>query len=69
MSQSNYTFEDYLYFIENELGISMLYWQKECLRMIYENKPYDIPGGRGCGRTVFKKAAKLLEELKKENQL
>ena len=62
------TFEDCLIFIENQLGAPLLIWQKEVLRMIYENKPdcYRLPG-RGCGRTVFKKAAKLLEEIKKED--
>lgn len=62
------TCEDCLDFIENQLGIHLLTWQKEALRMIYENNPceYRLPG-RGCGRTVFKKATKLLEEMKKEN--
>lgn len=61
------TFEYYLSLIENQIGISMLSWQEEALRMIYENKSdYYISRARGCGRTVFKKAAKLLEEFKKE---
>ena len=60
------TFEDYLAFIENQLGIYLLSWQKEALRIAYENKPYYyISPGRFCGRTVFKKATKLLEEIKK----
>lgn len=61
-------FEDCLAFIEDQLGVYLLDWQKESLRMIYENKSYYfISGGRCCGRTIFKKAAELLEEMKKEN--
>lgn len=62
------TFEDCLSFIENQLGVQLLAWQKEALQKIYENELYYyIPGGRGCGKTTFVKAAQLLEEIKKEN--
>lgn len=61
------TFEDCLAFIENQLGVHLLLWQKEALRLIYENKRfYLIPNTRG-GKTTFVKAAQLLEEIKKEN--
>ena len=61
------TFEDCVVFIENQLGLCLLAWQKESLRMIYENKPCYFLPGRGCGLTVFNKAAKLLEELMEDN--
>ena len=61
------TFEDYLAFIENKLGLQLLDCQKEMLKKICENKTcYYIPA-RGCGWSMFNAARILLEALKKEN--
>lgn len=61
------TFEVCLSFIENELGVQLLAWQKEALQHMYENKPYYFIPGRGGGLTMFNKAQILLEVYKKEN--
>ena len=63
------TFEGHLSFIENELSIKLLDWQKEVLQKIYENNPYYFRPARGIGITTLNKAMILLEELKKENEL
>lgn len=61
------TFEDCLAFIENQLGVHLLLWQKEALRLIYEHERfYLIPNAR-CGKAIFVKAAQLLKEINKEN--
>lgn len=62
------TFEDYLSFIEDELGIQLLDWQKEFLQQIYNGKtPYYMPG-RAIGRKTVGKAEKILNKLMaKEN--
>ena len=63
----NKSFDGCIAFIEDELNIHLLSWQKEMLRHIYENKPYYFMPGRGCGLTTFNKAHILLEVYKKEN--
>ena len=62
------TFEDCLTFIENELGIYLLAWQKEALRAIYEDRPYYYRPARGIGMTTLDKAVVLLAEFTKENE-
>ena len=59
-------FEDCLEYIECQLNLRLLDYQREVLRMVYENKClYYIPS-RHFGRTHLMRAAKLLEELLKE---
>lgn len=61
------SFEDCLAFIEYELDLQLLTCQKEMLQRLYENEhSYFLPG-RDYGKTIFLEAAKLLEEMKKEN--
>ncbi len=60
-------FEDYLAFIEYELGCKLLDWQKTVLREIYDGK-YPIVQGRLCGKFVAYRAAELLkEEMNRDN--
>ena len=54
-------FEDYLSFIENELGIKLLCWQKMALRAIYDGYYPYISGVRG-GKVIMKRAAEMLKE-------
>lgn len=54
-------FEDYITFIENELGIKLLYWQEMVLRAIYDGK-YPIVSCVRNGKTIIDKAAQLLKE-------
>ena len=54
-------FEDYLHFLENDLGIKFLYWQEMVLRAIYDGK-YPIVSCVRNGKTIIDKAAKLLKE-------
>ena len=54
-------FETYLTFIENELGVKLLYWQEMVLRAIYDGK-YPIVSCVRNGKTIIDKAAKLLKE-------
>lgn len=61
------TYEDCLAFIENELGLKLLTCQKKMLQKLYKNEHYYFLPGRDYGRTIFLTAAKLLEEIKKEN--
>jgi hypothetical protein len=61
------TFEDCLAFIENELDLQLLAYQKEMLQKLYENEHYYFLPGRDYGRTIFLTAAKLLEEMKRES--
>lgn len=61
------TFEDYLYFIERQLGLQLLSYQKEMLRKLYENEHYYFLPGGTYGRETYLNAAKLLDEMKKEN--
>lgn len=64
------SFEDFLAYTEQQLGVQLLAWQKEVLKMIYENKDgclYIMP--RRCGMTILRDAASLLEEIVKENKI
>lgn len=54
-------FEDYLAFIENELGIKLLCWQKTALEDIYKGYCPYISGVR-CGKMIMERAAELLKE-------
>jgi hypothetical protein len=47
-------YEDCLKFIENQLGIHLLDFQKEMIKACFENKI--ICGGRGIGKTMCKDA-------------
>lgn len=59
------TFEDYISYIEDELGVQLLTWQKEAL-YYYCKHPYAyIYVPKASGRTILKRAIKLLDE--KEN--
>ena len=68
MSSTTSSFEDFLAYAEQQFGIQFLAWQKEILKMIYENKQgcYCMMRRR-CGMTMLREAAELLEEIKKEN--
>lgn len=60
-------FEDYLDFIENELGFKPLYWQEMVLRAIYDGKYHVVSCVRN-GKTIIDKAAQLLkEEMDRDN--
>lgn len=61
MSRSKKPFEDYLAFIEHELGCKLLAWQKTVLREIYDGK-YPIVQGRLCGKFAVYRAAQMLKE-------
>ena len=54
-------FEDYLAFIEKELGCKLLDWQKIVLREVYDGK-YPIVQGRRCGKFIVYRAAEMLKE-------
>lgn len=54
-------FEDYLAFIENELGCKLLDWQKTVIREIYDGK-YPIVQGRLNGKFAAYRAAEMLYE-------
>lgn len=59
-------FEDYLECIECQLGLRLLDFQKEFLRLLCENEHlYYIPS-RHFGRTHLMRAIESLEELLKE---
>lgn len=55
-------FEDYLAFIENELGCKLLDWQKTILRNEYDGKHYRYHFGRISGKYVMYQAALMLKE-------
>lgn len=55
-------FEDYLAFIENELGYKLLDWQKTILRNEYDGKHYRYHFGRISGKYVVYQAALMLKE-------
>lgn len=55
-------FEDYLTFIENELGCKLLDWQKQVLRNEYEGKHYHYHFGRISGKYVLLEASRMLKE-------
>ena len=54
-------FEDYLFFIENELGVKLLYWQEMVLHAIYDGK-YPIVSCIRNGKTIIDKASQILKE-------
>lgn len=54
-------FEAYLTFIENELGVKLLCWQKMALRAIYDGHCPYISGVRN-GKVIMYRAAELLKE-------
>ena len=54
-------FKDYIYFIENELGVKLLYWQEMVLHAIYDGKYPTISCVRN-GKTIIDKAAEMLYE-------
>ena len=59
-------FEDYLAFIENELGCKLLDWQKKALRDIYNGRLPYVFGLRN-GKYVMCQATQLLvEEIKRD---
>lgn len=63
---AKYTFEEYLSFVEGELGIQLLSWQKLVLQKIYNGEyGYYMPG-RTTGRVITYEASKRLKELMKE---
>lgn len=55
-------FENYLAFIEHELGTPLLDWQKTILRNEYEGKHYCYNFGRITGKHVLYQAALMLKE-------
>jgi hypothetical protein len=60
-------FEDYLAFIEHELGCKLFAWQKTILREIHDGK-YPIVQGRLCGKFAAYRAAEMLkEEMDRDN--
>lgn len=66
---SNYkpTFEQYLNFIEGQLDIRLLDWQKTILREVYNGKHIMYTGMRN-GKMVLYKAARILkEEMDRDN--
>ena len=54
-------FDDYLTFIENELGVQLLCWQKMALRAVYDGHYPYISGGRG-GKVIMERAEEMLKE-------
>ena len=54
-------FETYLSFIENELGVKLLHWQKMALHAIYDGHYPYIYGVRG-GKVIMERAAEMLDE-------
>lgn len=61
------SFEEYLDFIENKLGIKMLDFQKEIMRRCYEQKEIYITYPPHAGRTDFRALYAVIKELLKEN--
>lgn len=62
------SFEDYLTFIEHELGTPLLDWQKTILRNEYDGKHYCYHFGRISGKYVVHQAALMLkEEIARDN--
>ena len=61
------TFEAYLAFIEDELGLQLLSYQKEMLRKLYEKPNLYIIWPPSYGRTYFNIMFELHKELMKEN--
>lgn len=57
----NKPFETYLSFVENELGVKLLCWQKMVLRSIYDGHCPYISGMRG-GKDIMYRSARLFKE-------
>lgn len=57
------TFEDALAFIQDKLGISLMQYQIEFLRAMYENKEYYYAPIHRCGKEVTMEGIKLLSEF------
>jgi hypothetical protein len=55
-------FEQYLAFIEHELGYKLCDWQKSVLREVYDGKNYRYYFGRLNGITMLYRAAEMLKE-------
>lgn len=63
---AKYTFEEYLSFIEDQLGIQLLDYQKYILEKIYNSEyVYFIPARTMCRENLFQ-AQKILKELIEE---
>lgn len=54
-------FEAYLTFIENELGVKLLDWQKIVLRAVYDGE-YPVVQGRLGGKLIAERATEMLKE-------
>jgi hypothetical protein len=63
------TFEGYLAYIEDELGITLLDWQKEFLQAVYECRPLYYYPSRGMGRDTVMRALKILETIELDESL
>ena len=55
-------FETHITFIEHELGVKLLDWQKDVLLHIYNGNLGRIYFGRRCGITMLTRAALMLYE-------
>ena len=65
----NKPYEDYIAFIENQLGIQLLTYQKEFLQKMCDgNQYYFIPVLLGIRRTYLDGLKLLLETMTKGNQ-
>lgn len=62
------TFEDCLAFIEDQLGLQLLDFQKDFLKKLYENENYITIYGRHSGKMILRYAIMLMEIYKKENE-
>lgn len=63
------TFEGCLAYIEDELGITLLDWQKEFLQAVYECRPLYYYPSRGMGRGTVMHALKILEAIEADRSL
>lgn len=70
MSYCKKSFEEYIDFIENKLGVKLFEFQKQLLRETYECKYYyHYAPGRLYGLSILREAMKILmEQMEKENQ-
>lgn len=60
------SFEEYMDYLENELGIKMLDFQKEIMRRCYEQKKIYITYPPHVGRTDFRVLCAAIKELLKD---
>lgn len=63
------TFEGGLAYIEDELGVTLLDWQKEVLQAVYERRPVYYFPSKGCGRGTVMHALKILEAIEADRLL